>query len=47
MGTHVSGLENFTNIYTSKFFKKNEDMDDKVKRKLLVELINGLEKNTT
>ena len=35
-------LENFTTIYTSKFFKKKEDMDDKVKRKLLDEVINGL-----
>jgi len=35
-------LENFTTIYTSKFFKKKEDMDDKAKRKLLDEVINGL-----
>ena len=35
-------LENFTTIYTSKFFKKKEDMEDKVKRKLLDEVINGL-----
>ena len=35
-------LENFTTIYSSKFFKKKEDMDDKMKRKLLDEVINGL-----
>ena len=35
-------LENFTTIYTSKFFKKKEDMDDKAKRMLLDEVINGL-----
>ena len=35
-------LENFTTIYSSKFFKKKEDMDDKTKRKLLDEVINGL-----
>ena len=35
-------LGNFTTIYTSKFFNKKEEMEDKAKRLLLDEVINGL-----
>ena len=35
-------LENYTKLYTSKFFNKKKSMDEKQKRLLLDEVINGL-----
>ena len=35
-------LENYTTVYTSKFFNKKESMDEKAKRLLIDEVINGL-----
>ena len=35
-------LENYTTIYSSKFFDKKKDMDEKAKRLILEDIINGL-----
>ena len=35
-------LDNYTTIYSSKFFNKKKDMEDNEKRQILNEIINGL-----